>query len=266
MRVFDLAWLATAQVEHGFRPISTTSLIILVGVTGVGKTTTVNAMRDAGISFDLLPNRRTLTDDLIIAHLQQMDGTPVERVTDRMARFAFTRRYRELYTGGMAHALAQLWVQNDQPLLFDGLRGVNEIEHAVAALPNANFLVLDAPHFVRLRRLLGRGDAFDAVGASSQTVSGNITQLSELGVAGVDALFSAEQAAQLVQLVNSGQLAPDELTSKLKIVSAERANYDPAATIKTLQQLAPDRTWLFDTNKLSPEEIAQQVQKKAVSG
>lgn len=262
MRKFDLDWLATAQIDTAFRPISTHPLIILVGVTGVGKTTTVNALRSAEIIFDLLPNRRRLTDDLIIAHLQQQDGNPIQRITDRSTRFALTRRYRKQYTGGMAHALSQLWVCNDQPLLFDGLRGVNEIEYAVTMLPNARFLVLDAPHFVRLRRLLGRGDAFDAVAASEQPIANNITQLSDLGVAGVERLFSADEEADLIRLVNSGQLAADELASKLKIVSAERANYDPAATIQALQNTVPERTWLFDTSCLSPEEIAQRVKEK----
>ncbi|MEM7800753.1 MAG: AAA family ATPase [Chloroflexota bacterium] len=260
--MFDLDWLATEKIDESFRPITEATLIILVGVTGVGKTTTVDALRAADISFDLLPNRRSLTDDLIIAHLQQLDGQPVERVSDRAARFALTRRYRDRYSGGMAHALTKLWVRNEQLLLFDGLRGVNEIEQAVTALPKANFLVLDAPHFVRLRRLLGRGDAFDAVATVVQAALDGINELGDLGIEGVDGLFSTEEETQFVQLVNSGQLAADDLAAKLKIVSAERANYDPAATIQTLQQLAPSRTWLFDTNKLSPEEIALQVKQR----
>ena len=266
MHLLDLDWLASAQIDGSFRPISETNLIILVGVTGVGKTTTVKALRAADIPFDLLPNRRTLTDELIIANLQQMDGKPVERVADRSDRFALTRRYRELHPGGMAHALTKLWVRNNQPLIFDGLRGVNEIEFAVSALPKANFLVLDAPHFVRLRRLLGRADAFDEVATQTQTTSRNIIQLSDLGLEfeseGIDRLFSSEEDAQLIRLVNSGRLAPDDLAAKLKIVLAERANYDPAATIEALQRLARSRSWLYDTDTLSPKEIALQVKKK----
>ena len=89
-------------------------LLILVGLTGTGKTTAVNALRGQGCRFLLLPNRRDLTDRLIIAHLQQRDGVPVAPVPDRTQRFAYTRRYRELYPGGMAYAVGEWLMVNGQ--------------------------------------------------------------------------------------------------------------------------------------------------------
>ena len=57
--------------------------------------------------------------------MQVADGVAVAPVSDHGQRFAYTRRYRELYEGGMAHALTQLWVGDGAPnlLVFDGLRG-----------------------------------------------------------------------------------------------------------------------------------------------
>ena len=90
------------------------NLLILVGLTGTGKTTTVNALREAGLEFSLLPNRREITDEYIIAYLQKLNGDPVEVVTDRMARFAYTRRFREIFAGGMAEALREWLMVNGE--------------------------------------------------------------------------------------------------------------------------------------------------------
>ena len=110
------ATLATECPENSadWQPISQAQLLILVGVTGVGKSTTAEALNQTDYTFELLPNRRALTDQLIIATLQQQDGQPIKTVRDRALRFDFTRRYREQFPGGMAHALAQLWVKTDK--------------------------------------------------------------------------------------------------------------------------------------------------------
>ncbi len=90
-------------------------LLILVGLTGTGKTTTVNALREVGLDFHLLPNRRAMTDEFIIGYLQKLDGDSVEVVRDRTERFAYTRRYREMFPGGMAWALREWLMVNDPP-------------------------------------------------------------------------------------------------------------------------------------------------------
>src|SRR5689334_17612455 len=104
-----------AQSTSGWRSITSYPLVILVGVTGVGKSTLVNEMAQHGSPYLLLPDRRELTDELIIAAMQVADGVPVTPVTDRGQRFVYTRRYRELYEGGMAHALTQLWIEEGAP-------------------------------------------------------------------------------------------------------------------------------------------------------
>lgn len=247
------AWLSLSQSAKHL-PIAECKLLILVGVTGVGKSTTVEALSDSGLPFDLLPNRRALTDWLIIPAAQRADGQPIGPVNDRGQRFALTRRYRGLYAGGMGHTLTQLFVQpsGDRWILFDGLRGENEVVHAAEQLPNAQFLILDAPHAVRLQRLLGRGDAFDQISSEGEVDSDLLAVVNQQA----QEFLSADEMKWLVQMVESGVVSAENLLTKLKIVSAERANYDPATTITALQAAAPTRAHLYDTNELSPTDIA----------
>jgi hypothetical protein len=66
----------------------------------------------------------------------------------------------------MAHALGQVVVkvaQENEQFIFDGLRGLNEVQHGSSYFPRSRFIVLEAPDVVRLNRLLNRGDQFDVV-------------------------------------------------------------------------------------------------------
>lgn len=251
-----------------WRAIAHCPLVILVGVTGVGKSTTLEALA-ARLPFHPLPNRRQLTDDLIIAHLQRREGQPIQPVTDRTERFAFTRRYRELYPGGMGHALGQLWVEQrsaaEMRYVFDGLRGVNEVRVASQTLPAARFVVLHAPDAVRVQRLLGRGDSFDRVAADASTESpvNSIDCFADIDLPAADDLFASDETASLLSLctppVGRGTVPVDELQTKLKIVLEERRNYDPAATLATLQKQAPERTLILDTTRVSAISAAEQI-------
>ncbi len=234
------------------------NLLILVGLTGTGKTTTVNALRDVGLNFQLLPNRRTLTDEYIIGYLQKLDGDPVALVTDRTERFAYTRRFREMFAGGMAEALRQFSVDGSilktdkRTLIFDGLRGENEIIHAVRLFPKARFLFLHAPDFVRVQRLVQRQDAFDAVAVDGDEVDTAV--LCDLA----KNILTNEELGQLLTQISKGEIDAHELRAKLTIVRSERQNYDPDATLQALQNLAPDRLIFGDTVAFSAEEIAEK--------
>lgn len=258
---------AGEQCPDDWYRIADLPLAILVGVTGVGKSTTVDALAEH-FDFTLLPNRRTLTDRMIIAPMQAADGEPNAPVTDRSRRFDFTRRYREANPGGMAHALADIVIDPEvHPglLLFDGLRGVNEIEYAIEALPLARFIVLDAPDVVRVQRLLGRNDAFDRIGTQStgKTRSdGDLAGFADLGLEQASALFDPADEAQLLSLVNSGQVKSVDLAAKLRIVVEERRNYDPAATRAVVMDLAPFRSVVVDTAEHSPEGAATLISRK----
>lgn len=237
-------------------------LVILVGVTGVGKSTTIEAMGET-LDFTLLPNRRALTDHLIIASMQMADGEPVTPIVDRRKRFAYTRRYRAENAGGMAHALTGLSVDIDEHgglLVFDGLRGVNEVSFAAEALPYAIFVLLEAPDVVRVERLLGRNDAFDRIDGADRTANADrAISFAELGLPEAGDLFDQAEEARLLALIGSAETSADDLIAKLRIVLEERRNYDPAATREALIDLAPTRTLAIDTTRNSPVEAAARI-------
>lgn len=242
-------------------PIQETNLLILVGVTGVGKSTTVNAIVEGGLSAALLPNRRELTDQFIIRFLQQQAGEPVSQITDRAARFDYTRRFREQFPGGMAHALAKLAIRPNALtadwLIFDGLRGANEVTHAAELMPNARFLMLDAPDFVRVQRLLKRHDAFDQIQSNSHP---------HADFSAFSNWLSAAEIAQLEKMVKKGSVTVNEVQSKLAIVQKERQNYDPAATKEALFTHAKSHTIYINTAQRSVAEAADIALNKLRNG
>ena len=68
----------TSQKEQSpapFKPLSGLNLLIMVGLTGVGKTTAINQLQPH-LNFSLLPNRCQVTDEVMITPLQKKDGAP----------------------------------------------------------------------------------------------------------------------------------------------------------------------------------------------
>jgi len=255
-------------IPSGWQSIQTVPLLILVGVTGVGKSTTLERLQKSKRAFTLLPDRRELTDQLIIGYLQQLDGLPIQPVTDRRERFAHTRRYHQLFPGGMSHALSQLLVDPAQHpgwLVFDGLRGAAEVAHAAQVLPQARFVVLDAPDLVRVQRLLGRSDSFDRITSATPIENAAAAQhtLAAIGVPDGDTLFTPTEVQTLLQLVmppqGTGTIEPETLRAKLQIVIEERRNYDPQAARVYLTQQAPERTLVIDTTAVAAAKAAQQI-------
>lgn len=249
-----------ADAQAHWRAISTLPLVILVGVTGVGKSTLLGELTKLGANYLLLPDRRDLTDQLIIGAMQAADALPVAPVKDRGQRFAYTRRYRERYAGGMAHALTQLWISDAAPanlLIFDGLRGANEVEYAAAALPRARFVMLDAPDVVRLQRLLGRGDAFDRITVATPA-QGNATNFAELALPEASSIFTAAEEATILSWLHNGIVTADDLRAKLQIVIEERRSYDPVATLAALRAHAPQALLYLDTVRDDAAACAQQ--------
>lgn len=246
-------------------------LLIFVGVTGVGKSTTLEHVMKA-VASSLLPDRRLLTDDLIIAEMQQLDhqqtGAPLGPVKDRKLRFEYTRRYRELYPGGMAQALSQLLIDRRELsnlLIFDGLRGDNEVRAAAELLPRARFVMLDAPDVVRVQRLLGRADAFDQIAAGASQSTQSLANFAALGVAEAGDLFTVREEHLLLSLARSGAVSAEDLRAKLQIVVEERRNYDPLTTRVALHHCAGERSLVIDTTQHNAKQVSklvvQQVQQ-----
>lgn len=253
--------LGAGPAPAGWRPITDTHLLILVGLTGAGKSATVDALRARKGPLPLLPNRRKLADLLVIPTVQRWDGEEPRPVADRRRRFEFTARYRQRFPGGLAHALGRLVLQKQGGadrglLLFDGLRGADEVTYAAQSLPLARFAVLSAPDVVRVERLLRRKDAFDQV---EQTVSRREFRWEEIDGGG--ALFSHAQRVRLAGLVRRGEVDEAELAAKIAIVAAERRNYDQRAAVDVLRRRAPDRTVVVDTTAHSPTEVAALIDR-----
>jgi AAA domain len=245
----DGVQLGINPLSQPWHALSRLDFIVLVGVTGVGKTTTLEALRNSGFVYSLLPDRRLVANVVMIHALA---GQPV---TDREERFALTAKYRELHPGGMAQAIGSLSVNLEMlptPIVFDGLRGLEEVEYAADHYPNARFIVLDAPDMIRVQRLLGRSDAFDRV----QTGSSSGSVMARLGaIHGVRDVFSSAELERLAAL----ELDPDEIVAKTKIVVTERQNYDPVAARDFLSQLPGQRVLYVDTTASSPENIAAKI-------
>ncbi len=246
----------------GFQPLTAWPLVILVGLTGVGKSTVLNLLPEHGLAFTLLPNRRQITDDLIIAALQAEAGEPPHPVSDRVERFEYTARYRAKYPGGMAHALSRLALnpaQLQQPVIFDGLRGLEETQHAVSYLPQAHFIVLDAPDAVRLGRLLQRGDSFDTAARPELPVQADMLAAVQ-AVPAIEAIFDAVQLQQICRQAAAAQIPAETVVEKAAIIVKERRNYDShAARVFLTRNLPATQALVLDTAAHSAETIARQI-------
>lgn len=253
-----------APAPAGWECVADRPLLVIVGVTGVGKSTALQAVQEAGFEYHMLPDRRDLTDRLIIPSVQAARGEAPAPVRDRKQRFEYTRAFREQHAGGMAAALAQLWIdpeQLDGALLFDGLRGADEVRHAAALLPLALFVVLEAPDVARVSRLMGRGDPFDQIGGEGRenATLDHVQHFADVGAPEAAAYFSHLEEQALLELVRTGAVTADTLRDSLTIVIEERRNYDPAGASAALLEDAPFRTIIIDTQRHAPESVADRM-------
>ncbi len=240
------------EPQIGFSALSDLEFFVLVGVTGVGKTTTLEALKNAGWQFSSLPDRRVVTDMVMI---EPLAGKPI---SDREERFALTAKYRQLHPGGMAQAIGTLQLKLEQiqaPLVFDGLRGLEEVAYAAKTYSQARFIVLDAPDETRVERLLGRSDAFDRI--SSINPSGDtLEQLKN--IKGIATVFSEQQLEKFATLENHG-LNASEIVAKTKIVVTERRNYNPIEARDYLLKLDSKRVLYVDNTAAKPEIVARRI-------
>lgn len=225
-------------------------LVVVVGLTGVGKTTTLAGLTAKATPHMELPNRRWLTDEIMIPEAAGELGAALP-VTDRSERFRMTAQYRASHPGGMAELLASLAVPVDEagPFVFDGIRGANEAEFAAKHLPHARFCTLVAPDAVRLRRLLIRADPFD--GASD---GGGFARADAAAMLQKTGIIPQTDRAALLDWLAENRVGLSDLENRLKTVAEERRNYDPDATVAALQAGASDRLTVVDTTTTNPTE------------
>ena len=259
-----------SPAPKGWQPVSALPLLILVGTMGAGKSTTVNALLDTGCQFHLLPNRRVLTNLLIVAPLQREENLPVQTL-DRNGRLPFIRRYKERHPAGLAYALSQMVINltPEDPtcekfFLFDGLRGDKEIFYAAKAMPRAIFALLDTPDIIRIKRILDRQDPYDRFfpeGGNPNTAASarHLVSFAEIGEPKAAQMFTVQEEQELLGMVNMGEITAEELRDKLHLILVERNLYDMRTTVGALRSAAPDRTLFVDTTRYTPVQIAEQV-------
>ncbi|MEH2173533.1 AAA family ATPase [Nostoc sp.] len=253
-------------VPKDWLPITSFPLLIIVGMTGVGKSTITKALAEEGLDFTLLPNRRVLTERVIIAPMLKMQEKLVQPYC-RIKRLTYTRIYREHFPGGMGHILASLHINPQEVnsmLVFDSLRGENEVRYAAKALKNAKFVMLTAPNMVRLERLLKRHDSFDRIAYqeldnSRQIFPEALTNFASLGVPEASAYFTLKEEQEILELVGKQVVTGVELREKLKIFVEESQNYDSVSTEQILEAMdTSDRSLIIDTIA-SPQESAKTI-------
>lgn len=239
----------------GRTALTTARILVFVGLTGSGKSASVAGLAEAGAVRAVLPDRRAVTDSII---LPAMIGDPRRRVTDRIERFRLTAAFREAHPGGMGDVLERLTVDRQASqdwlsrgwVVFDGVRGPAETA-AAARLPNAVFAVLEATPEVRLARLSLRGDPFDQASFDTSalpTVSGGATDvLQVLREHGVGDLMSDDRMGRLARLLFDAGADQAAVASAAAIVAEESRYYDTGEAIATLQERAPGRIVVIDT-------------------
>ncbi len=219
----------------GLLPAREAPLLILVGLTGVGKSTLARAL-----DLPRLPDRRELVDRYVLPRYGAKPPIPREE------RFRLTRRFREEFPGGVAEVLYRGYVVPKPLLLFDGLRGEKEVAFALEHLPKAFFVVLQAREITRLKRLLTRQDAFDRVALSPEE-AGRLHELAQ-------GVLSPEELAEALAL------APvEEVLAKLKIVAEEKKNYDPEGPLRLLR--GHPRALVLDTEVMDLEAELRAVRE-----
>lgn len=183
-------------------------LLMLVAFTGAGKTTALNLLRDMTktTAAAMIPSRREIADWIAIPMAQAMSGETLRPVKDRVRRFHYTRLFAERVSGGMATAFSWLGLADEVQalILSEGIRGENEIRHALRCYPRWQIVELALHPITRLRRLSARNHSFDQAAAAA------------------DLSFLPDKFHDEAQtLLNSGQIS----TKALAIVQAESANY-----------------------------------------
>ena len=193
------------EPSHGHHALAHHPLLMLVAFTGAGKTTTLDLLRNM-TEAAMMPSRREVADWIAIPMAQAMSGEAIRPVKDRVQRFHYTRRFAEQVSGGMAKAFSWLCLADkvQAPILSEGIRGENEIRHALGHFPQWQIVELDVHPITRLKRLSARNHDFDQASGAADL-----------------SFLPDELKAQAQALLKSGQISPKALT----IVSAEAANY-----------------------------------------
>ena len=231
--------LASLVERDGFRPLGDQALLMLVALTGTGKSTTLKLLRQrlGARSSAAIPSRREIADWIAIPTAQTLAGEPIVPVPDRRRRFAYTRKFAEQAPGGMTAAFSWLYLAEefDGILLSEGIRGESEIRYALRHFPRWQIVELSLNPLVRLRRLSGRREAFDRAGGSDDI-----------------SFLPRGLQREALALFKAGEITGEALA----IVKAESVNYgfDPFADGRGYANYHR-----IDVDGLAPAQVAEAV-------
>lgn len=216
-------------------PLAQLPVVMLVALTGTGKTTTLDHISGQVRYRTDIPTRRELADWIVIPTAQILLGEPVQPVRDRAGRFRYTAAFAQHVMGGFAAAYGWLSLRHADhtPILSDGVRGHSEMGYALAHYPRWQIVELTVDLLTRLKRLTNRDDPFD-------TISGD-DSLNALP----DAIRPTVQTA-----LSHGEIS----AAAVRIVTAEAAQYG----LEPFAQAHP-RYNRIDTTTRSPEQVAAQL-------
>ena len=199
----DLYPQVSLEHSHEHHSLASHPLLMLVALTGTGKTTTLKLLRE---TESLIPSRREVADWIAIPMAQAMSGEAIRPVKDRVQRFRYTRSFAAQVSGGMARAFSWLNLADSVqgPILSEGIRGENEIRYALRCFPPWQIVELAIHPLTRLKRLSARNHHFDRADGDADL-----------------SFLPFELQAEAAALLKSGLVSPKALA----IVRAEAANY-----------------------------------------
>ncbi len=226
--------------EDGFTPLGEHNLVMLVGMTGSGKSTTLRHLRemDTFAFVDAIPSRRDLADLVLIPSAQVIRQEAIYVIKDRVYRFRYTRyAHQEFVPGGTAEVFAWLdYRTGSERILSEGVRGAEEIKYALQ-YTRWRIAELWVDPVQRLQRLSQRGEAFDQVNnADAEDLS----------------FLPADRADEVRALLASGNITPQAIAT----VREETVNYG-GAPYDIDNNTANYRC--FPTNGLTPQQVAASV-------
>lgn len=266
----DLRWspaclMSPATAWQG-KTIADRPVLVMVGLTGSGKTTTLDRLLGLLPIAALLPDRRELTDAMIIPAIT---GAGTRPLRDRRERFKATAAFRDRYPGGMAEILAGLECRVDLPdglLVFDGLRGTAEVLFAAENLPHALFVALRIGPAPRLLRLCGRGDAFDdaSIGELATKPQDGEQNRREavrdiFTAQDFQALGDDEGMTRAIDALSVTSVPLDTIARNAAIVVEESRHYDLDAALAVLDRRAANRTIVVDVESHDAEATAEAI-------
>lgn len=228
--------------EDGYSSLNEHQVIMLVALTGTGKTTTLDALQDregqiiqkqAGI----IPSRREIADWIVIPTAQSLLDEPIQAISDRVQRFHYTRTFAEHIAGGIATAFSWVNVSTDYQdiILSEGIRGANELTYALSNFPKWHVIELALHPITRLKRLSSRKSDFDKVQGK-----GNVSFLPD------------DLQAEVQELIVAGEISESALT----ITEAESRSYGLFPFADGDQYLNYHQV---DVDHKTPDEVARDV-------